>query len=127
MKLYILIVVSYVHRIPLKSVLIAFTTADHHFEFPVDQYDDVAQVSMFWGIVCSVIMGVSCRFGDLVMGILSIVLQLVFKRQGAASFAGVRIINGIPRTIDMVLSKFNLNGQCTVYAICPMCHCTYEP
>ncbi|KAF8240953.1 hypothetical protein L208DRAFT_1149888, partial [Tricholoma matsutake] len=105
----------------------AFTTADHHFKFPVNQYDDVAQVSMFLGVVCSVIMGVSHQFGDLIMGILSIVLWLAFKRQGAASFAGAWIINGIPRTIDTVLSKFNLNGQCMVYTVCPACHCTYEP
>ncbi|KAF8219421.1 hypothetical protein L208DRAFT_1202619, partial [Tricholoma matsutake] len=58
----------------------AFTTTDHHFEFPVNQYDNVAQVSMFFGVVCSVIMGVSCQFGDLIMGILSIVLWLAFKR-----------------------------------------------
>ncbi|KAF8229328.1 hypothetical protein L208DRAFT_1052266, partial [Tricholoma matsutake] len=94
---------------------------------PVNQYDDVTQVSMFLGVVCSMIMGVSHQFGDLIMGILSIVLWLAFKRQGAASFAGAQIINGIPRTIDMVLSKFNPNGQCMVYAICPTCHCTYEP
>ena len=119
--------VSHVHRFPLKSILIAFTTADYHFEFPVDQYDDVAQVSMFLGIVCSVIMGVSCQFGDLVMGILSIVLRLAFQRQGATSFVGTQIINVIPQTIDTVLSKFNLDGQCTVYAVCPTCHCTYEP
>ena len=127
MKLYIIIVVSHVHRFPLKSVLITFTTADHHFEFPVDQYDDMAQVSMFLGVVCSVIMGVSRRFRDLVIGILSIVLQLAFQRQGAASFAGAQIINEIPQTIDTVLSKFNLDGQCTIYAVYPTCHCTYEP
>ena len=105
----------------------AFPAIDHHFEFPIDQYDDVAQVSMFLGVVCSVIMGVSRRFGDLVMGLLSIVLQLAFQRQGATSPTRARIIDGIPKTIDAVLSKFNLDGQCTVYAVCPACHCTYEP
>jgi hypothetical protein len=111
----------------LRSLLIAFNDSDQHFEFPIDQYDDMAQVSIFLGIVCSVIMGVSHRFGDLIMGILSIVLQLAFQSQGATSSARAQVINQILRTIDTVLSKFNLNGKSTVYAVCPTCHCTYEP
>ncbi len=57
---------------PVRTVLTSL--AGHHYELPVDHSDDITQVSIFLGVVCSIIMGVSHRAGDLIMGLLAVIL-----------------------------------------------------
>lgn len=83
---------------------------------------------MFLAITCSVIMGVSRRFGDLLLGLLSVLLKLAFcDAQGALNVKQSSTLMQIPLTIETVISKFSLDGQITTYAVCPTCHYTYKP
>ncbi|KAF8523542.1 hypothetical protein BU17DRAFT_85896 [Hysterangium stoloniferum] len=40
----------------------------HHYDIPVNRMTDIAQVSVFLGVVCSIIIGVSCQAGQKLMG-----------------------------------------------------------
>jgi hypothetical protein len=83
---------------------------------------------MFLGIVCSVVMGVSRRGGDLIMGLLSLLLTLVLvQRDGKMKPLDQHVINQIPTTITAALSRLKLEGQVTTYAVCPSCHFLYKP
>lgn len=83
---------------------------------------------MFIVVVCNVMMGVSRRAGDLLLGLLTITLRCAFLDKSTnLSLRQQSILNQIPRTIDTVLSKFNLDSKTTTYAVCPTCHCTYPP
>jgi hypothetical protein len=89
---------------------------------------DIAQVSVFLGVVCSVIIGVSRRAGDFIMGVLFVLLSLVFwDKNGGHNAFGSNTLSQIPFSIDEALSRFDLDGRTTTYAVCPKCHCTYEP
>jgi len=74
-------------------------------------------------------MGVSRRGGDLIMTLVSMALFSGFMAGmvGRASQHQERILSEIPLSITEALSKFNFEGQSTVYAVCPRCHFTYKP
>ena len=72
-------------------------------------------------------MGISRRGGDLIMGLISIVVHLVFRSTKCDEAQHADILTQIPSTITAALSKLNLDGRTTIYAVCPACHCTYKP
>jgi hypothetical protein len=83
---------------------------------------------MFIAIVCTVIMGISRQAGNLIMGLLSLLLRTALSHQnGNIHPSHVNTLAQIPSTIATALLKFNLDGHVITYAVCPTCHCTYEP
>lgn len=73
-------------------------------------------------------MGVSRRDGDFIMGIVTMILLQAFNIGGSRfSLQQENILAQLPQNITSALSKFNLDGQTTIYAVCPACHCTYKP
>ena len=72
-------------------------------------------------------MGVSRRGCDLLMALIAIIVHLVFRSNPGNETRHADILSQIPSTITAALSKLNLDGRSTVYAVCPACHCTYEP
>ncbi|KAH7917398.1 hypothetical protein BV22DRAFT_977066, partial [Leucogyrophana mollusca] len=49
---------------------------DHLYDLPVDRCDQVAQVSIFLGVACSVLFGVSRHAGNLIMGLVALLLKV---------------------------------------------------
>lgn len=94
---------------------------DHHFEVPLDQYNEMTQVMIFLAVVCNVVMGVSRRASDFILNILIIIAQLVNQT------LGYDLAINVPQDIRTAMLHFKLDGQTTVYAVFPGCHCTYEP
>ncbi|KIM77364.1 hypothetical protein PILCRDRAFT_12008 [Piloderma croceum F 1598] len=73
-------------------------------------------------------MSVSRRDGDLIMGLINIILFLAFQRSnGPMDARHVDVIAQMPQNIRAALSKFDLDSWVVVYAVCPVCHCTYKP
>jgi hypothetical protein len=101
---------------------------DHHYDVPISHFNEVAQVLVFLGVACSVIMGVGRRAGDLIMSLIFLILNLtMWNQEGTFKPLQSHIISQIPRSIDDALSRFKLNGHTTTYAVCSACHCTYKP
>lgn len=95
---------------------------------PIDEHDGVAQIAMFIAVICTVIMGVSRRMGNLLINLLSILLRWSFlATTSELSLKQKLIIDQIPHTIETALDRFNLEAKTTTYAVCPACHCTYSP
>ena len=112
----------------LSSVTVLSFHAENHFCFPLCEYDAVVQVSLFLAIVCSVVMGVSHREGEFVLGMIMIVLRTSFERGGRVlSIAEEDILLQVPTTVPTLLNRINLDAHVTTYAVCPQCHCTYPP
>jgi hypothetical protein len=93
---------------------------DYLYRTSLDDHDELVQVSMLLGVICVVIVGVSRRLGDFIMGLLNIILGLAAQRSGCE-------LPKIPQNITTALGQFNLDGRTTTYAVCPLCHCTYKP
>jgi hypothetical protein len=97
---------------------------DHQFSSPIDDAPEVVQVSMFLVVFCCVIAGVSRRIGDLILGVIAIILW-VLCQPGESN--NVPPDDNIPNSVRTVLDRFDLDGQTTTFAVCPACHCNYKP
>ena len=92
------------------------------------KFDTIAQVAIFLGIFCSIVMDVSHNDGDFIMGLIDIILFLAFSGPGGeVTPKHEDIIAQMPQNIQQALSKFDLDSCTTTYAVCPTCHCTYKP
>ena len=89
--------------------------------------DRITQVSIFLGVVCTVIMGVSRRDADFVLKLINMLLYLAFTTGGPVPPRGEEILKQMPQEIRSLLSKFDLDSRTITYAVCPTCDCTYEP
>ena len=100
----------------------------HHFHRPIDSRDDIAQVSIFLVVVNVVLLGASRRIGDFLLGLVSLIVNLVFKSVGSqAEVLRHRTSAQIPKSMKTALSYFNFQPNTTVYAVCTACNCTYKP
>jgi len=81
-------------------------------------FHEVAQIAMFITVACVIIFGLSHQAGDFIMGAIITLLQALMLANKENKFTALH-----PAT----LSKFNLDGKVTVYAVCPTCHLTYSP
>lgn len=107
---------------------LTFCLSDHHFNLPIDNHNAIAQVTMLIAVICNVMMGVSRRLGDLVVGLLVVMLTWsLYGRSGQLDAHQKFVVDQIPSTLDTILKKFNLDGTTVAYATCPDCHCTYAP
>lgn len=93
----------------------------------INQNHPIAQIILFIAIVGNVFMGVSRRLGDLMLGLLIILIHQFFHFQGNGGSRKQDIIDQIPVTMASALKKFNLDFKTTIYAVCPDCHFTYAP
>jgi len=84
---------------------------DHHYQHPVDHCSDIAQVSLFIGVLCSVILSISRRAANLIMGLLFLVLRLAFMPAagGEMTILQWNTLKQIPTNITSALSRFNLH------------------
>ena len=93
---------------------------DHHFHSPIDDANEIVQVSMFLVVFCCVVARVSQCIGDFLLGLIAIILNLT-------SHTNDTVETAVPTSVQTVLDSFNLEGQTTRYAVCTACHCTYKP
>ena len=93
---------------------------DHYYQHTIDHCSDIAQVSLFIGVLCSVILSISHRAAELIMGLLHLVLRLAFTPTvgGEMSILQQNTLEQIPMNITSALSRFNLHPSTTVYATC---------
>src|SRR6266436_317065 len=61
------------------------------------------------------------------MGLVAFIVHLVFINNPGNTTRHADTLTQIPASIDAALSKLNLDGHTTIYAVCPACHCTYKP
>ncbi|KAH9940336.1 hypothetical protein B0H21DRAFT_579979 [Amylocystis lapponica] len=102
---------------------------DHHYDVPVSRANVVAQITMFIGVVATVLLGVGRRGSDFLLLMIRLLVSLTLGSRGGGELdiASQNIVSQIPLTINEALSKFKLDGRTTIYAVCPTCHCIYEP
>jgi hypothetical protein len=100
---------------------------DHLFRNDLYRLNRISQIAIFIGVVCTVTMGISRRDGDFVMGLLNMLVYLAFSLSGKPTALAGAVLKEIPLSIRGALSKLDLESRTIIYAVCPACHCTYEP
>ena len=75
-----------------------------------------------------VVMGVSRRDGDFLIGMLTILLSVVCNHIDPAAAAFLQcILKDLPSTSETITSKFCMDGKVIVRAVCVECHANYDP
>ena len=100
---------------------------NHLFLSHISGFDHITQVSIFLGIVCTVIMGVSHWDGDFVLKLLNMIWYLTFTTGGPMHPHGKEVLKQMPQEICNLLSKFDLESHTVIYAVCPTYDCTFKP
>jgi hypothetical protein len=98
---------------------------DHHYDRPVDRYSPYAQLFMLLLMIVRLLMNVSRRDTDFILGVITISLSFVGIRQNVPVVEETK--GQLPQTVQTVMSKFGLDGKCVIYCVCPDCDCTYPP
>ena len=100
----------------------------NHFNQPIDHHGELTQACGLLAMVCQVVMGISRRGGDFVVGMLTIILSFLADRLG---YTGANLprqtLNELPSTIETIASWFQLDGKVIIRAVCPRCHASYPP
>ncbi|KIM55557.1 hypothetical protein SCLCIDRAFT_98339, partial [Scleroderma citrinum Foug A] len=92
--------------------------SSHHFNYPINRCDEVAQVSVFIGVVSVILFGLSRRTGEFILGVMSIILTLTFKLLGKSiETLHNHILAQIPTNMNTTLQRFNLVTHTTTYAV----------
>ncbi|KAI1789373.1 hypothetical protein LXA43DRAFT_1096413 [Ganoderma leucocontextum] len=100
----------------------------HHFKRPIDGHVELTQVCFLLVFVSLVVMGISRRDGDFLIGMLTILLSLVCHRVDPAAAAFLQhILKILPSTGETVATTFCMDGKIIVHAVCVQCHANYNP
>jgi hypothetical protein len=78
---------------------------------------------MVIALICHIIMGVSRRDADFILGALTLCLNLFRNSLEPSQSSAPQI----PTTLDTLLSKFRVQGRFTEYAVCQICDKTHPP
>jgi hypothetical protein len=100
---------------------------EHHYDPRINDVTQLAQVAILIGVICRVVLGVSRRAGDLILRMVHVLLRRAFQMGGDTRPTEQHELLQVPFTIQVALSRFNLDSRTTTYAVCPACHCTYKP
>lgn len=98
---------------------------DRQYNHPIEKLDNIAQMSILIGLVCSLFMGTSRRAGDFIMKSLSLLVATVYEAAGRPP--PQTVLNQIPATITHALAQLNIESHTTIYAVCPRCCFTHPP
>jgi hypothetical protein len=98
---------------------------DHHYNRPVDQFTRLTQLFMLLIVIVRVIIGLSRRDSEFILSFIFLAFDFVIKKDNPRTIGQTR--EQMPSTVDTIMSKFQLDGKCVEYAVCPECNCTYAP
>lgn len=122
------------------------TILSFHFQFnvlqghiylnPVDKLDTIAQVMILLGAVCHVIIGLSSEPCDFIISIVTMLVKMAMAtrlprptdahNKSKYDPTQCAILDQLPTSLFTALSQFNIDGQTTIYAVCPSCNFTHE-
>lgn len=99
---------------------------------PVGRLDVVAQIITVLGVICHAILGLSTGVSEFIISSAIILVKVAFTTGSNGSEPGYDTIQRLalqqlPTSLYTALSKFDIDGDITVYATCPSCNYTYKP
>lgn len=104
--------------------------SDHLYEVPASRANSLAPIALLIGLVVQVFLRGSHDTANFIFTMARILVGLAMcngEYSRTLNTAQENILAGMPANVHDALAMFDLKGQCTVWAACPACHCTYEP
>lgn len=99
---------------------------ESHLHTPLKDASEIFQMTSLLTALTSVIGCISRRLGDLIIGIMKLLLKVISDgkeevEQGPMSY----VLFKLPNMVQGAISCLKLNRQNIEYAVCPDFHCTY--
>ena len=83
--------------------ILSFIT-DHHFSASISKLDIIIQITAVLGIICTIIMDISCRGRDFIMSLVNVILFLAFQQpDGILQSCYEDIISEMPQSVNVAL------------------------
>jgi hypothetical protein len=116
----------------LRFSLTSFLSPDTVLNSPVAHLDVIAQVIIVLSVVCHVIIGMSMKNVEFIIDSAILLVKLAFTTSNLSpslEYNGIQqsVLKQLPTSLYTALSKFDLDCEITVYAICPSCSCIFKP
>jgi hypothetical protein len=116
-------------------LLFADNSSGHIYENPVKKLDTIAQVMILLGITCHVIIGLSTNPCNFIIHVVTLIVKMAMATKLSKGMGGqetydanqYHILDQLPTSLYTALNKFNIDGQTTMYAMCPTCNCCWKP
>lgn len=97
--------------------------------------DTIAQIVILLGAICNVVIGLRTEICEFIINTAVLLVQLAMNTgltpdQGPEAGYNAHqefILKRLPTSLYTALGKFDIEGESTLYAACPICNCTYEP
>ena len=102
---------------------------------PLVHLDVIAQITVLLGTICHIVAGLSSEICEFIINTVTLLVRLSMAtglgpEQGSEIEYNANqdfILKSLPTSLYTALSKFNIEGNTTLYAACPSCNYTYEP
>ncbi|KAJ7478508.1 hypothetical protein FB451DRAFT_1172840 [Mycena latifolia] len=107
----------------------------HLLKDPIAQLDIIAQMLILLGIVCHVIIGIATDLCNFIIQTVTMIIKCTMSLHMKMNVEGTEsyglnqedILKQLPSSLYAVLNSFNIDGQTTIYAVCPSCHHMHLP
>jgi hypothetical protein len=100
---------------------------------PLVHIDAIAQITVLLGTICHVVAGLSKEICEFIINTATLLVKLAMAtglQQGLEIGYSANqdfILRSLPTSLYTALSKFDIEGNTTLYAACPSCNFTHEP
>ncbi|KAK0215268.1 hypothetical protein EDD85DRAFT_962808 [Armillaria nabsnona] len=115
--------------LPPKPPQMEHIDAEYVFNNPLDRMDVIAQLHILLAVICHVIMGMRESWCNFIIGVVamttcqSIATGLKMDKEGKEDFGATQknVLKQLPTSLYGALQALQLDGETTLYAVCPVC------
>jgi hypothetical protein len=99
---------------------------------PMKHLSVIAQIVVLLGAICHVVIGVRTEVCEFILSSAAMLVKLAMSTGLPPSETEYNntqelTLKQLPTSLYTALGKFNIDGDATLYAVCPSCSCTHQP
>jgi hypothetical protein len=115
---------------PTPEMTPVFVDAEPILHNPIAHLNAISQIVVLLGTICHVVAGLRAEICEFIINSAIILVKLAMTTglQEAKYDAHQEFtLKQLPSSLYTALSKFNIDGEATLYAVCPSCNYTHQP
>ena len=115
---------------PVPETTPIFVDAEPILHNPVAHLTVVAQIVVLLGTICHVVAGLGAEICEFIISSAIILVKLAMTtglQEMTYNAHQEFTLKQLPSSLYTSLSKFNVDGEATLYAVCPSCNYTHAP
>jgi hypothetical protein len=108
----------------------------HVYENPVAKLDTIAQVMIFLGAVCHIVVGLSTEPCDFIISVATMLVKMAMATghpvpadthaKPEYNPTQCAVLDQLPTSLFTALNWLDIDGWTTIYTACPLCNFTHK-